>query len=243
MVAGAAPPASMIEGMAKLGFDITHVYGLTEVYGPAAVAVKRDDWAAKSLSEQARLNGRQGVRYALQEGMTVLDAESMAELPADGQTMGEIMFRGNIVMKGYLKNPKATAKSFEGGWFHTGDLAVMEPDRYVKIKDRSKDIIISGGENISSIEVEDALYRHPAVMACAVVARPDPKWGESPVAYVETKADATVTAAELIAHCKNLLDGYKVPKEIRFEEIPKTSTGTIQKFQLRERAKSASAFE
>jgi fatty-acyl-CoA synthase len=157
--------------------------------------------------------------------------------------MGEIMFRGNIVMKGYLKNPKATAKSFEGGWFHTGDLAVMEPDRYVKIKDRSKDIIISGGENISSIEVEDALYRHPAVMACAVVARPDPKWGESPVAYVETKADATVTAAELIAHCKNLLAGYKVPKEIRFEEIPKTSTGKIQKFQLRERAKSASAFE
>ncbi len=243
MVAGAAPPASMIEGMAKLGFDITHVYGLTEVYGPASVAVKRDDWAAKSLSEQARLNGRQGVRYALQEGMTVLDAESMTEVPADGQTMGEIMFRGNIVMKGYLKNPKATAESFEGGWFHTGDLAVMEADRYVKIKDRSKDIIISGGENISSIEVEDALYRHPAVMACAVVARPDPKWGESPVAYVETRPDAAVTAAELIAHCKSLLAGYKVPKEIRFEAIPKTSTGKIQKFELRERAKSASAFE
>jgi fatty-acyl-CoA synthase len=243
MVAGAAPPAAMIEGMAKLGFDITHVYGLTEVYGPAAVAVKRADWATQSLSEQARLNGRQGVRYALQEGMTVLDAETMAEVPADGQTMGEIMFRGNIVMKGYLKNPKATDKSFEGGWFHTGDLAVMEADRYVKIKDRSKDIIISGGENISSIEVEDALYRHPAVMACAVVARPDPKWGESPVAYVETKADAQVTAAELIAHCKSLLAGYKVPKEIRFEAIPKTSTGKIQKFQLRERAKSASAIE
>jgi fatty-acyl-CoA synthase len=164
-------------------------------------------------------------------------------VPADGQTMGEIMFRGNIVMKGYLKNPKSTAKAFEGGWFHTGDLAVMEADRYVKIKDRSKDIIISGGENISSIEVEDALYRHPAVMACAVVARPDPKWGESPVAYVETKADATVTAAELIAHCKSLLAGYKVPKEIRFEAIPKTSTGKIQKFQLRERAKSSSAIE
>jgi fatty-acyl-CoA synthase len=243
MVAGAAPPAAMIEGMAQLGFDITHVYGLTEVYGPAAVAVKRADWAMQSLSEQARLNGRQGVRYALQEGMTVLDAESMAEVPADGQTMGEIMFRGNIVMKGYLKNPKATAKSFEGGWFHTGDLAVMEADRYVKIKDRSKDIIISGGENISSIEVEDALYRHPAVMACAVVARPDPKWGESPVAYVETKADAQVTAADLVAHCKGLLAGYKVPKEIRFEAIPKTSTGKIQKFQLRERAKSSSAIE
>jgi len=243
MVAGAAPPASLIEGMAQLGFDITHVYGLTEVYGPAAVAVKREGWARESLSEQARLNGRQGVRYALQEGMTVLDPETMAEVPADGQTMGEIMFRGNIVMKGYLKNPKATAKAFEGGWFHTGDLAVMEPDRYVKIKDRSKDIIISGGENISSIEVEDALYRHPAVMACAVVARPDPKWGESPVAYVETKAAVTVSAAELIAHCKSLLASYKVPKEIRFEPIPKTSTGKIQKFQLRERAKSASAIE
>ena len=241
MVAGAAPPAAMIEGMAKLGFDITHVYGLTEVYGPASVAVKRPHWAEQNLSEQARLNGRQGVRYALQEGMTVLDPESMAEVPADGQTMGEIMFRGNIVMKGYLKNPASTDKAFEGGWFHTGDLAVLEPDRYVKIKDRSKDIIISGGENISSIEVEDALYRHPAVMACAVVARPDPKWGESPVAYVETKADAAVTAAELIAHCKSLLAGYKVPKEIRFEPIPKTSTGKIQKFQLRERAKSASA--
>ena len=243
MVAGAAPPAAMIEGMAQLGFDITHVYGLTEVYGPAAVAVKREDWAACSLSEQARLNGRQGVRYVLQEGMTVLDPQTMAELPADGQTMGEIMFRGNIVMKGYLKNPKATAKAFEGGWFHTGDLAVMEADRYVKIKDRSKDVIISGGENISSIEVEDALYRHPAVMACAVVARPDPKWGESPVAYVETKAGATVTAAELIAHCKGLLAGYKVPKEIRFEPIPSTSTGKNQTVQWRERAESASAIE
>jgi fatty-acyl-CoA synthase len=243
MVAGAAPPAAMIEGMARIGFDLTHVYGLTEVYGPAAVAVKRDGWAAQPVGEQARLNGRQGVRYALQEGMTVMDAETMAEVPADGQTMGEIMFRGNIVMKGYLKNPSATAKAFAGGWFHTGDLAVIEPDRYVKIKDRSKDIIISGGENISSIEVEDALYRHPAVLACAVVARPDPKWGESPVAYVETKVDTTVTAAELVAHCKSLLAGYKVPKEIRFEAIPKTSTGKIQKFQLRERAKSASAIE
>lgn len=243
MVAGAAPPAAMIEGMAKIGFDITHVYGLTEVYGPAAVAVKRDGWVRQSLSEQTRLNGRQGVRYVLQEGMTVLDPESMRETPADGQTMGEIMFRGNIVMKGYLKNPAATDKAFAGGWFHTGDLAVMEPDRYVKIKDRSKDIIISGGENISSIEVEDALYRHPAVLACAVVARPHEKWGETPVAYVELKPDASVTADELIAHCKGLLAGYKVPREIRFEAIPKTSTGKIQKFQLRERAKSASAIE
>jgi fatty-acyl-CoA synthase len=243
MVAGAAPPAAMIEGMAKIGFDITHVYGLTEVYGPAAGASKRNTWAQESLSEQTRLNGRQGVRYPLQEGMTVMEPESMREVPADGQTMGEIMFRGNIVMKGYLKNPAATAKAFEGGWFHTGDLAVMESDRYVKIKDRSKDVIISGGENISSIEVEDALYRHPAVVACAVVARPDPKWGETPLAYVELKPDATVTAPELIAHCKSLLAGYKVPKEIRFEAIPKTSTGKIQKFQLRERAKSASAIE
>jgi fatty-acyl-CoA synthase len=243
MVAGAAPPAAMIEGMARIGFDITHVYGLTEVYGPASVAVKRTAWADESLSEQTRLNGRQGVRYALQEGMTVLDPETMAPTPADGQAMGEIMFRGNIVMKGYLKNPAATDKAFAGGWFHTGDLAVMESDRYVKIKDRSKDIIISGGENISSLEVEDALYRHPAVMACAVVARPDPKWGETPLAYVETKPDATVSAEELVAHCKGLLAGYKVPREIRFEPIPKTSTGKIQKFQLRERAKSASAIE
>jgi fatty-acyl-CoA synthase len=223
MVAGAAPPAAMIEGMARIGFDITHVYGLTETYGPASV-------------------GRQGVRYALQEGMTVMDA-SLTDTPADGQTMGEIMFRGNIVMKGYLKNAQATAKAFDGGWFHTGDLAVMEPDRYVKIKDRSKDVIISGGENISSLEVEDALYRHPAVMACAVVAKPDVKWGETPLAYVECKAGSQVDAAELIAHCRSLLAGYKVPREIRFEDIPKTSTGKIQKFALRERAKSSSAIE
>jgi fatty-acyl-CoA synthase len=243
MVAGAAPPAAMIEGMAKIGFDITHVYGLTEVYGPASVAVQRAGWAQESLSEQARLNGRQGVRYALQEGMTVMTPETMAETPADGTTMGEIMFRGNIVMKGYLKNPASTAKAFEGGWFHTGDLAVMEPDRYVKIKDRSKDIIISGGENISSIEVEDALYRHAAVMACAVVAKPDPKWGESPVAFIELKPGATVTAEELLTHCKGLLAGYKLPRDFRFEPIPKTSTGKIQKFQLRERARSANAIE
>ncbi|MDH5338557.1 MAG: acyl-CoA synthetase [Rubrivivax sp.] len=243
MVAGAAPPAAMIEGMARLGIDITHVYGLTEVYGPAAVAVKRPAWADQSLSEQTRLNGRQGVRYALQEAMTVLDPQTLAELPADGQTMGEIMFRGNIVMKGYLKNPKATEQAFAGGWFHTGDLAVLEPDRYVKIKDRSKDVIISGGENISSIEVEDALYRHPAVLACAVVAKPDPKWGETPVAYVETRPGARVDAAELIAHCKQLLAGYKVPRDVRFEEIPKTSTGKIQKFQLRQRVRSAGAIE
>ena len=243
LVAGAAPPAAMIEGMAKIGFAITHVYGLTEVYGPAAVAVQRKAWAEQSLSEQTRLNGRQGVRYALQDGMTVMDPQTMQEVPADGQTMGEIMFRGNIVMKGYLKNPEATRKSFEGGWFHTGDLAVMESDRYVKIKDRSKDIIISGGENISSLEVEDALYRHPAVLACAVVAKPDAKWGETPLAYVELKPGGLVSAQDLIAHCKTLLASYKVPRDIRFEEIPKTSTGKIQKFQLRERARSSSAIE
>ncbi len=243
MVAGAAPPASMIEGMAMLGFDITHVYGLTEVYGPAAVASKRARWADEDLSEQTRLNGRQGVRYPLQEGMTVMDPQSMIEVPADGRTLGEIMFRGNIVMKGYLKNPQASAKAFEGGWFHTGDLAVLEPDRYVKIKDRSKDIIISGGENISSIEVEDALYRHPAVLACAVVARPDAKWGETPLAFVELKPGAVVTVEALVAHCRGLLAGYKVPREIRFEPIPKTSTGKIQKFQLRERAKSTQAID
>jgi len=243
MVAGAAPPASMIEGMAQIGIDITHVYGLTEVYGPASVAVKRASWAAQDVSEQTRLNGRQGVLYLLQEGMSVMDPKSMQEVPADGTTMGEIMFRGNIVMKGYLKNPTSTEAALADGWFHTGDLAVLEADRYVKIKDRSKDIIISGGENISSIEVEDALYRHPAVLACAVVARPDAKWGETPLAFVELRPGEDADAAALVAHCKSLLAGYKVPREIRFEAIPKTSTGKIQKFQLRERARSAAAID
>ena len=237
MVAGASPPATMLEGMAKLGFDITHVYGLTEVYGPASVCVKHDEWADKSLDEQALLNGRQGVRYPLQEGMALKDPQSMAATPDDGQTMGEIMFRGNIVMKGYLKNPHATAQAFEGGWFHSGDLGVMDAQGYMKIKDRNKDIIISGGENISSIEVEDALYRHPAVLACAVVAKPDEKWGETPLAFVELHAGHTVDAEQLQAHCKTLLAGYKVPRTFVFEAIPKTSTGKIQKFQLREKAK------
>jgi fatty-acyl-CoA synthase len=241
MVAGAAPPAAMIEGLARIGFDLTHVYGLTETYGPAALAARRASWAQQSLAEQARLNGRQGVRYVLQEGMTVLEPQSMRPVPADGEVLGEVMFRGNIVMKGYLKNAAATAAAFAGGWFHTGDLAVLEPDHYVKIRDRSKDVIISGGENISSLEVEDALYRHPAVMACAVVAKPDPKWGESPLAYVELKSGAAATADELIAHCRGLLAAYKIPREVRFEEIPKTATGKIQKFLLRERARSASA--
>ena len=243
MVAAAAPPAAMIDGMTKVGFELTHVYGLTETYGPAAVAAKRAHWAKESLSEQTRLNGRQGVRYALQEGMTVLDPQTMNEVPANGEVLGEIMFRGNIVMKGYLKNPAATRAAFAGGWFRTGDLAVLQPDRYTKIRDRSKDVIISGGENVSSLEVEDALYRHPAVLACAVVARPDPKWGETPLAYVELKAGARATADELIAHCRGLLAGYKIPREVRFEEIPKTATGKIQKYLLRERARSVSAIE
>jgi fatty-acyl-CoA synthase len=238
MVAGASPPASMLEGMAKLGFDITHVYGLTEVYGPASVCVKRNDWSAQSLDEQALLNGRQGVRYPLQEGMALKDPQSLVDTPADGQTMGEIMFRGNIVMKGYLKNPRATAQAFEGGWFHSGDLGVIDAHGYMKIKDRNKDIIISGGENISSIEVEDALYRHPAVLACAVVAKPDDKWGETPLAFVELHAGHVVDAESLKAHCKSLLAGYKIPRTFVFEAIPKTSTGKIQKFQLREKAKA-----
>ena len=243
MVAAAAPPAAMIDGMAKIGFEITHVYGLTETYGPAAVAAKRAYWATESLAEQTRLNGRQGVRYVLQEGMAVLEPETLQEVPANGEVLGEIMFRGNIVMKGYLKNPEATRAAFAGGWFHTGDLAVLQSDRYAKIKDRSKDVIISGGENVSSLEVEDALSRHAAVFACAVVARPDPKWGETPLAYVELKSGARATAEELIAHCRTLLAGYKIPREVRFEEIPKTATGKIQKYLLRERARSSSAIE
>ncbi len=238
MVAGASPPATMLEGMAKLGFDITHVYGLTEVYGPASVCVKHEDWSVKSLDAQALLNGRQGVRYPLQEGMSLKNPQTMQTTPADGQTMGEIMFRGNIVMKGYLKNPRATTQAFEGGWFHSGDLGVMDAQRYMKIKDRNKDIIISGGENISSIEVEDALYRHPAVLACAVVAKPDDKWGETPLAFVELHADQSADEQDLIAHCKTLLAGYKIPRRFVFESIPKTSTGKIQKFQLREKAKT-----
>jgi fatty-acyl-CoA synthase len=229
----------MIEGMARIGFEITHVYGLTEVYGPAAVAVKRPEWEAASLSEQTRLNGRQGVRYALEEGMTVMDPEGMREVPADGQTMGEIMFRGNIVMSGYLKNPVATTAAFAGGWFHTGDLAVRHPDGYVEIKDRLKDIIISGGENISTIEVEDVLYRHPAVLEASVVARPDEKWGETPCAFIKLKVDYQNTReADIILFCREHLAGFKLPKTVVFIELPKTSTGKIQKYLLRDWAKA-----
>ena len=243
MVAGAAPPASMIEGMEQMGFDLTHVYGLTEVYGPATVCAKHDDWQQLPIGERARLNARQGVRYHLEREVCVLDPETMLPVPHDGETMGEIMFKGNITMKGYLKNPKATEEAFAGGWFHSGDLAVQYPDGYIKIKDRSKDIIISGGENISSIEVEDVLYRHPDVLAAAVVAKPDARWGETPCAFVELKAGATTTAQAMVDHCKQHLAGFKVPRAIVFGELPKTSTGKIQKFELRKQAGSAIAID
>ncbi len=243
MVAGAAPPASMIEGMEQMGFDLTHVYGLTEVYGPATVCAKHPQWDTLDIGERARLNARQGVRYHLERDARVLDAATMQPVPQDGETMGEVMFRGNIAMKGYLKNPQATGEAFAGGWFHSGDLAVVYPDGYMKIKDRSKDIIISGGENISSIEVEDVLYRHPAVLAAAVVAKADPRWGETPCAFVELKAGASVQAHDIVAHCKKHLAGFKVPRAVVFGELPKTSTGKIQKFELRHRAGSAHAID
>jgi len=243
MVAAAAPPAAMIEGMERMGFDITHVYGLTEVYGPATVCAKHEEWEKVDIGERTRLNGRQGVRYLMEEGLDVMDPETMRPVPADGETMGEIMFRGNITMKGYLKNPKATQAAFRGGWFHSGDLAVMQPDGYVKIKDRSKDIIISGGENISSLEVEDVLYRHPAVLGAAVVAMPDDKWGETPCAFVELKPSSAISERELIDFCRQHLAKFKAPRAVVFGELPKTSTGKIQKFVLREKAKSTSAID
>ncbi|MBU9452596.1 acyl-CoA synthetase [Burkholderia multivorans] len=243
MVAGAAPAPAVIAKMKEIGFDLLHVYGLTEVYGPATVCAKQAHWDALSDEERARLNARQGVRYHLEAGATVLDPDTMAPVPADGETLGEIMFRGNICMKGYLKNEKATDEAFHGGWFHTGDLGVLTPDGYIRIKDRRKDIIISGGENISSIEVEDALYRHPAVAVAAVVAMPDPKWGEVPCAFVELRDGASATEEEIVAHCRQLLAGFKVPKAVRFGELPKTSTGKIQKFQLRHAVGSAGAID
>lgn len=243
MVAGAAPAPAVIAKMKEIGFDLLHVYGLTEVYGPATVCAKQAHWDALSDDERARLNARQGVRYHLEAGATVLDPDTMAPVPADGETLGEIMFRGNICMKGYLKNEKATDEAFHGGWFHTGDLGVLTPDGYIRIKDRRKDIIISGGENISSIEVEDALYRHPAVAVAAVVAMPDPKWGEVPCAFVELRDGASATEEEIVAHCRRLLAGFKVPKAVRFGELPKTSTGKIQKFQLRHAVGSAGAID
>jgi len=226
-----------------MGFDCLHVYGLTENYGPAAVCVQQDEWNDLDIGERARLNARQGVSYHLQQAISVFNSETMEPVPADGETMGDIMFKGNITMKGYLKNEKATKDAFAGGWFHTGDLAVMSPDGYVKIKDRSKDIIISGGENISSIEVEDILMKHPAVNAAAVVAKKDPKWSKTPCAFLEIKPDAQITAEEIILRCKKHLAGFKVPKAIVFDELPTTSTGKIQKFELRMMAGSASAID
>ncbi|HWX12683.1 MAG TPA: acyl-CoA synthetase [Trinickia sp.] len=243
MVAGAAPPAAMIEKLERLGFELTHVYGLTEVYGPAAVCPQQAQWSSLDVGERARLNARQGVSYHLQDAVTVLNPDTMQPVPADGETIGEIMFRGNIAMKGYLKNATATEEAFRGGWFHSGDLGVMYPDGYIRIKDRSKDIIISGGENISSIEVEDVLYRHPDVLAAAVVAKPDERWGETPCAFVELKAGATATAKDLIAHCKAYLAGFKVPRALEFCELPKTATGKIQKFELRKRALSVTVID
>ena len=233
MVAAAAPPAAMIEGMERLGFDLTHVYGLTETYGPAAVCAKHEDWDGLDTAGRAQRNGRQGVRYQLQDGMTVIDQKDGTRVPADGQTLGEIVFRGNITMKGYLKDPDATRRAFDGGWFHSGDLAVLEPDGYVKIKDRAKDVIISGGENISSIEIEDVLCRHPAVVMAGVVAQPDPKWGETPLAYVELKSGAQVTEAEVIEYCRARLPHYKAPKKVVFAELPKTISGKIRRVELR----------
>jgi fatty-acyl-CoA synthase len=236
MTAAAPPPASTLERMERDGFRVTHVYGLTEVYGPAVVCAWHDQWNELPMEEQAMLKSRQGVRYHVLEDLSVMDPETMTPVPADAATIGEVMFRGNVVMKGYVKNPAATAEAFAGGWFHSGDLGVIHPDGYIQLKDRSKDIIISGGENISSIEVEDVLYRHPAVQAAAVVAKPDDKWGETPCAFIELKEGASVEAEEIIAFCRNSLARYKCPRTVVFAELPKTSTGKIQKFKLREMA-------
>ncbi len=235
--AAAPPPEAVLAAMKEAGFNVTHLYGLTECYGPAVVNDWHDDWNKLDRTQQAQKKARQGVRYGALEALDVMDPDTMQPVPRDGEAMGEVMMRGNVVMKGYLKNPASTEKAFAGGWFHTGDLGVMHPDGYIQLKDRSKDIIISGGENISSIEVEDALYKHPAVQAVAVVAKPDEKWGETPCAFIELKPGQTATADELVAWCKKNLAGYKVPRHVVFEELPKTNTGKIQKFKLRDRAK------
>jgi fatty-acyl-CoA synthase len=235
---GAAPPSAVIAGMEQMGFRVTHLYGLTECYGPSTVCLPQEEWADLDLSERAALMARQGVGYPTLEGWTVRDPSTMARVPSDGKSLGELMIRGNTIMKGYLKNPKATKAAFKGGWFHTGDLCVQHPDGYVEVKDRSKDIIISGGENISSLEVEEALYKHPKVMEAAVVARPDAKWGESPCAFVTLKPGASATPDEIIAFCRANLAGFKVPRTVVFGPLPKTSTGKIQKFALREQARA-----
>ncbi|MBS0269216.1 MAG: acyl-CoA synthetase [Proteobacteria bacterium] len=237
--AAAPPPASVVNAMTDAGFELTHLYGLTETYGPATINEWDSSWDDLPPLERGAKRIRQGIRYVALEGLTVMDAETMKEVPADGETLGEVMFRGNIVMKGYLKNPKATDEAFAGGWFHSGDLGVLHPDGYIQLKDRSKDIIISGGENISSIEVEEVLYKHPSVAFCAVVAKPDEKWGETPCAFVELRPGTSATEDEIIEWCRAGLARYKVPRHIVFAEVPKTSTGKIQKFKLRELAKEA----
>ncbi|MFO1122158.1 MAG: acyl-CoA synthetase [Hyphomicrobiales bacterium] len=236
--AAAPPPEAVLAAMSEQGFNVTHLYGLTETYGPAVVNDWKSDWDLLDGPQRAAKKARQGVRYHALEDLTVMDPDTMQRVPADGQTMGEVMFRGNIVMKGYLKNPKASAEAFKGGWFHSGDLGVLHPDGYIQLKDRSKDIIISGGENISSIEVEDVLYKHPAVQAAAVVARPDEKWGETPCAFVELKPGKAATSEEIIDWCRSGLARYKVPRHVVFTDLPKTSTGKIQKFKLRDLAKT-----
>ncbi|SFH67933.1 acyl-CoA synthetase [Bradyrhizobium sp. Gha] len=241
LIAGAAPPVAVLAGAESIGIKLTHVYGLTEVYGPAAFCAAQPGWDDLSTDDRAQLTRRQGVPYPLQEAVTVIDPDTMQPVPRDGETTGEVMFRGNIVMKGYLKNADATRAAFAGGWFHTGDLGVIDKDGYVIIKDRSKDIVISGGENISSVEVEDVLYKHPAVLFAAVVAKPDPKWGEVPWAFVELKPNATATEADMLGYCREHLPGFKSPKGVVFGELPKTSTGKIQKFVLRDRVGSAKA--
>jgi len=240
MTAGAPPPEAVLASAKEAGFEVTHLYGLTEVYGPAVVNAWKDDWDELPDSEWAALKARQGVRYTMLEGLDVMDPETMQPVPRDGKTLGEVMFRGNVVMKGYLKNKQATDEALAGGWFHSGDLGVIYPDGYVQLKDRSKDIIISGGENISSIEVEDALYKHPAVAGVAVVAKPDDKWGETPCAFVELKPGSAADAAELIEFCGQHLARFKLPRHIVFSDLPRTSTGKIQKFVLREKAKQES---
>ncbi len=237
MTAAAPPPASVLERMQSEGIDVTHVYGLTEVYGPAVVCEWDPGWDSLEVEQQAELKSRQGVTYPVQEGIMVADPETLEPVPADGETIGEVFMRGNITMKGYLKNPSATEEAFRGGWFHSGDLGVVHPDGYIQLKDRAKDIIISGGENISSIEVENVIFRHPAVAGAAVVAKPDEKWGETPCAFVELNPGASATAEEITAFCRENLASYKCPRHIVFGPLPKTSTGKIQKFELREKAR------
>ena len=237
MTAGAPPPEAVLSKMASCGIEVIHVYGLTEIYGPAVVCAWHPEWNGLDASEQAKLKARQGVVYSVQENMKIIDTETNQEVPKDGITLGEVLVKGNITMKGYFKNKKATDEAFQGGWFHTGDLGVWYEDGYIQLKDRSKDIIISGGENISSIEVEDAIYKHPDVVAVAVVAKEDEKWGETPCAFIELSEGSTVSEIDLKDHCKSLLAGFKVPRYFNFTELPKTSTGKIQKFKLREQTK------